>query len=169
MSVLEFIAALKWPIVVLVGMAFASRRMRQDPDLTQWIKRWLDKRNVRAAFAGAEVETISAATLDAVAAASAPDAELLQRAANQSHGAVAGPQQLRREAVEELMQRMAGWGWETAFQGYERPPTPRVIWDGDTVRAVVADAPESAGDPSGNLRMWQRNRDQQSGREASPR
>jgi hypothetical protein len=139
-SVLEFIASLKWPITVLVALFVVTRAFTSDPGKGQALADWLNKRNVRANIGGQELEFTMAGTEDAAATVTAPDEQLAASIAGSTEpgtgSGIAVPTdeavvQMRREAAEELMRNAARWGWDAAQMGFTTPPVPQIDWQGD--------------------------------------
>lgn len=137
MSVLEFISSLKWPIVLLVMLAVLVRGIKRNPEFGEWLRNWLDRRDVSAKFGGlAEVQASSKNAVEQAAAVSAAsDYELTAIAAEAEPQRVMDPElmgydpaELRREVVEDLMRTSAQWGWEMAQMGFRTPPDPHIEW-----------------------------------------
>lgn len=120
MSVLEFIASLKWPVVVLVLLGYGSRTMKKHPNLRKWIAAYVEKRDVRGKMGPAEFEAITPATSAIVRAAVASDVELAAIAGEQT--STPDTSVLRREVVEDLLRSSAQWGYEMAQIGMRTPP-----------------------------------------------
>lgn len=101
MSVLEFIAALKWPIVVLLLVGFAGWRFRRNPTLGEQVKKLIAGRIIRLSAGGVGFE-LGEDVADAAVIATRTDNELAEtsRADADSQPDVA---QIRRDAVETLM------------------------------------------------------------------
>ncbi|WP_405590001.1 hypothetical protein [Streptomyces sp. NBC_01190] len=129
MSVLEFIASLKWPVVVLVLLGYGSRTMKKHPNLRKWIAAYVEKRDVRGKMGPAEFEAITPATSAIVRAAVASDVELAAIAGEQT--STPDTSVLRREVVEDLLRSSAQWGYEMAQIGMRTPPNPYIRWGSD--------------------------------------
>jgi hypothetical protein len=134
MSVLEFISSLKWPIVVLVVLAWASRAPNKHPDLARRLAAYLDRRDIRGKAGPVEFEAITPAAI--VQAAAASDDELAVLAAEDQDSEEETRSRpdlsiLRREVVEQLLHSSAQWGWEMAQLGFRTPPDPQVRWTDD--------------------------------------
>ncbi|MFB7288718.1 hypothetical protein [Actinacidiphila glaucinigra] len=135
MSVLQFIASLKWPITILIGLILLTCAHKKNPEPGRSFARWLGSRNLRANIAGQEFE-ITAPDLSGVATTvTAPDTELAQAisiSANIPPGAAGeAVVRFRRETVEELIRSAARWGWEIGQLGLPKPPTPQIDWEGE--------------------------------------
>lgn len=125
MSVLEFIASLKWPITVLLLVGLASWRLRRNPDLGNAIRALIGSRSIRLNIAGQEVELGEAAGAATVAAA--PDEALAEVGSRRD--AEQDITEIRREAVEEAMNAAALYGWNEARSGAARLPELSLQWD----------------------------------------
>jgi len=135
-SVLEFIAALKWPVVVLVALGVVSRGFKRNPDMGRWFRGWLDSRDVRGKIGPTEFEATASRAVEAAAGiAAASDEHIADNlAASLGQAGTAqsdGVHQLRREAVEALMRDSAKWGWVSAQMGFRSPPDPDIRWQED--------------------------------------
>lgn len=141
-SVLEFIAALKWPVTVLLLAAIGGRWWHKSPAARATFRDWIGTRNIRLAVAGQELEATLAATQGNMITAAASDealvATLADRAALSDDEAESqqpsSPTQgevvnLRREAVEAVMNLAAEWGFAMARHGYPEKPDMPVQWD----------------------------------------
>lgn len=132
-SVLEFIAALKWPITVLLLVGLAVWRTRRNPELAEYLKRFMAGRNVRVNIGGQELE-LSAAEA-AVRTATQSDIELgeaAEEAATIGDAESTVPRdvtEIRREALETVLVEAAHWGWNMAEMGFQIPPKPEIAWD----------------------------------------
>lgn len=110
---LEFISSLKWPIVVLAAIAWLARATKTNPGFGKWLKDWIDKRNLNAELPGMKISTSDAQ--QAVQTATAPDGDLPEGRA----------QEIRQEAVEQLMRQASILGW-IAHMNNESPPSPTI-------------------------------------------
>jgi hypothetical protein len=139
MSVLEFISSIKWPIVALILLGVIVRGVKKSPSFGQWLRDWLDRRDVSGKAGPLEFQAMSKAAVEQAAAVSAAsDAEINAIAAASETQAVLDPElmgydtaELRREFVEDLMRASAQWGWEMAQMGFRTPPDPQVRWTDD--------------------------------------
>lgn len=145
MSVLEFVAAWKWPVVVLVALLYSRWALRKNPSLTAWLKKLVEKRDVTAELGPAKLQLSTPATQADVLTAAASDEELkdaaLEELAAQPGGDVdfdgldlAG---VRQSAIEAIMRDAARWGWEMAQIGFRTPPEPQIIWDRDGQPRII--------------------------------
>lgn len=138
MSVLEFFSSLKWPIVLLAVFFWIARALKRNPGFADWLKRWLEHRDVRGKIGFTEFEALMPSK-DIVQAAAATDEELAALAGRQDPVSSEGPADdtanaltaLRREVVEEVIRMSAQWGWDTAKMGFRTSPDPQVIWTED--------------------------------------
>lgn len=125
MSVLEFIASLKWPVTVLLLVGLASWRLRRSPELGHSIRALIGSRSIRLNIAGQEVELGEAA--GAATFAAAPDEALTEITSQRD--AEQDITEIRREAVEEAMNAAALYGWHAARSGAARLPDLSLQWD----------------------------------------
>lgn len=131
MSVLEFIASLKWPVVVLAAMVWIARTLKK-PAVTEWLREWMTSRNFRAKLGAAEVETMTAAVQEAAAEAVAAPCE--------DDSTQVEPEQLRRENIDRLVRQSALWGWTVAASG-GAPPNAQIDWDHEQPRITLRQSP----------------------------
>lgn len=129
MSVLEFIAAVKWPITVLLLAGFVTWRTRRNPAWLTWLKDLISERNLRLNIGGQEVELTAAEA--AVRTATQSDVELGGAVEDASAEGGKDVTAIRREAVETVMVEAAHWGWNMAQLGYNSPVDPGIKWDDD--------------------------------------
>ncbi|WP_210587153.1 hypothetical protein [Streptomyces sp. GESEQ-35] len=135
MSVLQFISSVKWPLLILILVAFSWWRLRKNPVLAATLQKVLEGRSVRISLAGQEVELTRVEEAAAIAASS--DAEIIRAATTDGdgEGGLATDEidvvQFRRAAVEQLMARAAEWGWNAAREGFRYRPRPAIKWNLD--------------------------------------
>ncbi|MFI0897102.1 hypothetical protein [Streptomyces sp. NPDC020983] len=138
MTVLEFISSLKWPVALLAVFFWIARALKKNPGFRNWLKRWLENRDVRGKIGFAELEALHRGS-EVVQAAVATDEELAELARSDQSGAddnattdtTSAVTALRREVVEEVIRTSAQWGWDTAHMGFRNPPDPQVEWTDD--------------------------------------
>lgn len=141
MSVLEFIAAIKWPLTVLILAGFAAIALRRSPQTRGSIAAWLHRRNLRLHLAGQEFEATVAETQGSIDAAISPDPALTEAVARTPEGEegqhrperIAAEKELenaRRQAVADVARNAVrlGWQWGRGEQGASEPMTA-VSWD----------------------------------------
>ncbi len=145
MSILEFIAAVKWPLVVLIVVGLATLLVVKYESLREALKQALDR-----------IESLKVGNVEVTLGAVLRAAQLSDQTFNAQGVEGADVQQLRREAVEEIIRRASAWGWSAARMGtWQREPEPIVRWDGDepVIQFGVASAAESH---SRMLQEWYR-------------
>lgn len=132
MSVLQFISSIKWPITVLLLSGWISWRAKRNANWGALAKGLIERRNLRLNIAGQELEIsgVQEAVEAAALAATASDKDLTE--ASQGNG-VEGPDvsQIRREAVEAIMQKAATLGWFAGASGEALPPGLALRWQDD--------------------------------------
>ncbi|MEU5737015.1 hypothetical protein ABZ784_03335 [Streptomyces tendae] len=127
MSVLQFIAALKWPLFLLIVLGFVWWRTRRNPSLGQTTRQLIEARNIRMNVGGQELELTRVEEAAAIAASSDETiAAAAQRTDPQEDPDVVS---IRREAIEQLMLRSIHWGWSTSRNDPRHRPEPMIIWD----------------------------------------
>jgi hypothetical protein len=134
-SWLQFIADIKWAVVALVVLAVASRKLKRvSPETRQAVRDSLLTRKVRLKLGDAEAELGEKQQLaEAASTAAASDAELvetIQQATNEPPTAEA-LQQIRRDAIDEIIRQTVRLTWEMRELDFALPPVPHVEWDGD--------------------------------------
>ncbi|MGP4043980.1 hypothetical protein [Streptomyces sp. 2A115] len=145
MSVLEFIASLKWPLTVVVLALLAARMLTRTPELNKDARRMFGNKNVRLNIAGQEIEMTHAAVNDSVAAAAQTDQDLIQRAGAMPPEDQRNIVQIRREAIEDVMRGGAQWGWDAAKAGFEEPPKLKIKWTAEGEPKIVLASVLDAG------------------------
>ena len=138
MSVLEFVAALKWPITLLILVLLVAIAVkRSSPETREQVVKFITDRNFRLKVGPNELEALRADTEAEMKVAVAPDAALAAAIGSESpngakgdpSSAIQGVGALRREVVEAVMRSSARWGWEMARSGtYLSLPNPVVRW-----------------------------------------
>lgn len=140
-SVLEFIAALKWPIFLLILVFLSAYAVkRSSAETRERLLAFVTRLSFRVKGGPVEVEALLADTEAEMKAAVAPDSALAAVVGGES----AEPGQasplitpesvgaLRREVVEAVMRSSARWGWEMARSGnYLTLPNAVVRWSAD--------------------------------------
>lgn len=142
MSVLEFIAAIKWPVTVLILAFTAGRWWHRSPEARTTFRSWIEGRNIRLSVAGQQLEATLADAQRTLIAATGSDDELAQAEpestadedeGDRSHVSVT---MRRREAVEAVLRSAATLGWEAA--GGSRPtPYVQVSWSPEGEPSIV--------------------------------
>lgn len=134
-SVLEFIAAIKWPITVLILAGVAALALRRSPRTRGSMGTWLRERNLRLNVAGQEFEATLAATRGSMGVAAENDSNLAAAVADAiepSEAAVEQTQETveaaRRAAVETVLRSGVRLGWQLAKSGTSAPPAVEVHW-----------------------------------------
>lgn len=143
MSALEFAAAIKWPVTVLILAAMATVLLRRSPGTRQSVGEWFRRRNLRLNVAGQEFEATVAETQGSIGAAISPDAELAEAVAPTPETGEAQDgsgrstierevENARRRAVGTLAQNAVrlGWLWGRGERGASEPRA-MVTWNGD--------------------------------------
>lgn len=141
MSALEFIAAIKWPVTVLLLAAMATVLLKRNPDTRQSVGTWFSRRNLRVNLAGQEFEATVAETQDSIGAAASPDSELAEAVAGTpvTRDETDSEEQSKRDQEVENARRSAvaavarnavrlGWQWGRGEHG-AREPVTAVSWD----------------------------------------
>jgi hypothetical protein len=142
-SALEFAAAIKWPVTVLILALMAAWLLKRTPEAGKSVARWADRRNFRVRVAGQELEASVADTQHSMDVAASTDVEVgriaeetatpEQRAAEGAN--LSGPDARaveagRRAAVESVMRNATRLGYEWARTS-TRPPLVDVSWNDD--------------------------------------
>lgn len=144
MSVLEFVAALKWPITVIVLAGFSTYAInRSSPGARQSFGDFFKDRNFRLKVGGQEIEATLAEAERRMSVAAAGDETLaastvaVDEEGRQYRQPVAQEvDALRREAVEAVMRSAAKWGWEMSEAGYKLMPNPVVRWTSNGIPEI---------------------------------
>ncbi|MGW3668736.1 hypothetical protein [Streptomyces sp. NPDC005141] len=140
MSVLEFIASIKWPVTVLLLAALSTVVLRGSPGTRRSMGEWLGQRNLRFSLGGQEIEATLAETQGRLGTAAEPDSQLVggssatDTASDQQGSDASASQSVeasRRAAVEDLLRSAALLGWQLARKGTSSPPDPTVRWEAD--------------------------------------
>ena len=138
-STLEFIAAIKWPVTVLLLAALATVVLKGSPRTRRSMGEWLGQRNLRLSLGGQEIEATLAETQGRMGVAAETDSQLAgdsttDTASDQPSADASTPQSVeaaRRAAVEDLMRSAALLGWQMARNGGASPPDVAVHWGPD--------------------------------------
>lgn len=144
MSVLEFIAAIKWPVTLLILATAAMYTLRRSPEARASFNRHMQTRNWRIRIAGQEVEGTLIAAQPAMTAAVLTDDQLaaeLVRRFREEQQSIADLdlsqyrlptdndiETTRREAVESVMRTAARWGWDMAHRELRQLPELDIEW-----------------------------------------
>lgn len=136
MSVLEFIAAIKWPITVILMPIMIATGLKLSPGARRAIGAWLEHRDVRLQLAGNELATTLAETQGSMGLAAGTDSALAETAADaaeppndEPNPAAISPEAvefLRRAAVEHVVNGAVRLGWQWAQQGNPQPEV--TVW-----------------------------------------
>ncbi|MET8401400.1 hypothetical protein [Streptomyces sp900116325] len=132
MSVLQFISSIKWPITVLLLTGWISWRVKRNPGYSEHFKNLIERRNFRVNIAGQELEVsgVEAAVEAAAITATASD-ETLADAAQRDGAKPIDVSEIRRDAVEGLIQTAAMGGWLVGSSGDPHPPKLALHWKED--------------------------------------
>lgn len=141
---LQFIVAMKWPLLALIlaaGLAWLIRRSSAETRTA--VRSALLGRGLKVGLPGGIELDWQAVSAQAVSAAAAPDKQIAQSMASGADGATDEQvQQYRRLVVEQVVREAAQWGWSMARGGFGTPPVPRISWvDDQPVISVGAAAP----------------------------
>jgi hypothetical protein len=141
MSWLQFIADIKWAVVALIVLAVASRKLKRvSPETRRAVRDSLLTRKLRVKLGDAEAELGEkqqlAAAVDAAAASDAELQQQIQQATNGEQPTVETVQQVRREAIDEIIRQSVRLTWEIRDLDFALPPVPHVEWDGDRPRVT---------------------------------
>ncbi|MFB6548663.1 hypothetical protein [Streptomyces sp. NPDC056405] len=158
MSVLQFIAALKWPLFLLIVFSFVWWRTRRNPALGQTTRQLIEARNIRMNVGGQELELTRVEEAAAIAASS----DETIAAAAQAEGAADQPDDpdvlsIRREAVEQLMISAIQWGYASAQIDPRTTPNPVISWPDDgtpVIRSRSTTEASRARQAAVRRRLW---------------
>jgi hypothetical protein len=140
---MEFIVAIKWPLLILLLVTAAAWRLRSEKRrkaLGDWLKRLVESRDISLTAGPAALAITSPPDrlMQSMAAAAQPIAgeatAELPAPKMKAEGEVEAEQQetmMRREAVEQVMRSSAEWGWEMAQLGMREPPAMELRWRDD--------------------------------------
>lgn len=165
-SVLEFIASIKWPVTVLLLVALGTVVLRGSPGTRRSMGEWISQRNLRLNLGGQEIEATLAETQGRMGLAAETDSQLAGEnaadgTANDQQGSDSvtpvSVEVARRAAVEDLMRIATLLGWQLARSGASAPPDTTVRWgeDGRPVIESQTVAHESGASVGGmGVRRW---------------
>ncbi len=137
-TTLQFIASLKWPLLILILAGLVAVAIwRSTPETRAALRSAVATRGLKVGLPGGiDVDWSAPGSTDAVRQATAPDEQLIEFATTQGEAAPTAEQVqvLRRDAVERVMREAAFWGYSMARTGFRSPPVPNIQWDGDRPR-----------------------------------
>jgi hypothetical protein len=136
-SVLEFIAAIKWPVFLLVLLGVTVRGAKKHPEVSARVAAYFEKRDISGKAGPVEFQATSKDAVEQAAAVSAASDEVLAASTfsfdlgDLFTEPPPDPTVMRRDAVEDVMRLSAQWGWEAAQMGFRSPPNPHIEWSED--------------------------------------
>lgn len=136
---LEFIAAIKWPITVIFLAIVTLAVAKRSPNGRRAAGQWLNRRNLRVSIAGQELDISVAETEGSMSLAAGNDSALAAIVAVPDPECDEGDhpadseavEAARRTAVEALSQNAVRLGWQWARRGESAPPELAVSWTND--------------------------------------
>jgi hypothetical protein len=131
-SALEFAAAIKWPVTVLILAVLATVLLKHNPGTRQSMGAWFNRRNLRLHVAGQEFEATLAETQGSMDLAAGNDAELAATVGEPGNGdselTLQEPnpdlvEAARRTAVERVLRNAVqlGYQWAGSGSGWAHP------------------------------------------------
>lgn len=131
MSALEFIVAIKWPVVVLIVLVVACYGMRRlTPGTRRTVLDSMLNREVSAKVPG--VELVLGAPGELVSTALATDAQIAEHLSPGNADPSAAIQNVRQQVIEDLAKLCARAGWSSHDLGSLSYPDVSVEWEGGT-------------------------------------
>jgi hypothetical protein len=127
-TTLQFLASLKWPLLILIlaGLVTVAIK-RASPETRAAFRHALLNRSLKVSVAGASFEAGAPTPQEALALATAPDAQIAaSAAAGQEDATPEQVEMIRREAVDYLTRTAASMGWRAGLAGASSPPIP--VW-----------------------------------------